>query len=58
MLTENVIIVDGQGLSYPCENEGVDTFNGLNIQSRQNLTSYWQVGWKFTVAAFLKTKFI
>ena len=31
MLIENVIIVDGQDLSDPCEDEQVDTFTGLNI---------------------------
>ena len=51
-------VVCGQYLSDPCENERVDAFIGLNILSRQNLTSYAQVGWKCTVAVFLKTKFM
>ena len=31
MLTENVIIVDGQNMSDTCENERVGAFIGLNI---------------------------
>ena len=31
MLTENVIIVDGQNMSDPCENEQVSAFIGINI---------------------------
>ena len=31
MVKENVIIVGGQDLSDPCENERVDAFIGLNI---------------------------
>ena len=52
-----MIIVGGQGLSDPCEKEPVDAFAGLNIQSRENRTSYAQVGRKCIVATFFKTKF-
>ena len=41
-----------------CEKELVATFIGLNINSIPNLTSYAQVGRKYTVAAFFKMKFI
>ena len=58
MLTENVIIVGSQDLSGSCKNELVDAFIRLNIYSRQNLTSNAQVGRKYTVAAYLKTKYM
>ena len=42
ILTENVIIVGGQGLSYPCENKQVDAFTVsqylVKTESRQLLT--------------------
>ena len=58
MLTETVIIVGGKDLSDTCENEQVNAFIGHNIKTRQNLTSYAQVSWKCTLAAFYAKKHV
>lgn len=41
----NTAIVDGAGISDPCEKEAIDAIDHLDLQQREDITISAQVSW-------------
>lgn len=41
----NIHVVDGAGISDPCEKEAIDAIDHLDLQQREDITISAQVSW-------------